>query len=280
MIGQTYLKERLQNLIQERTFPRFSILVGPKGSGKKTLANWIITKIVRQEALSYSQVCPDVKIDTIRQIIENAYKTISTNIYVIPDADEMSNAAKNALLKVTEEPPNNAYFIMTLEDENNTLETIRSRGTVFHMDRYTPDEIFEYYWTVGDMSNDAELVRDICETPGEVKKCIDMCKGTIQSFYDYVQLVVDNIAEVSLANAFKISSKIALKDGDEGYDLNLFWRAFQKICLEIATTVKEPEIIMKYGTWSITTAKFARKLRSKGINKQMLFDNWILSFWR
>ena len=135
MIGQKHLQSRIEQLITDRTFPRFSILVGPKGSGKKTFANWIITKIVRHEALSYSQVCPDVKIDTIRQIIESAYKTISTNIYVIPDADTMSNAAKNALLKVTEEPPNNAYFIMTLEDENNTLETIRSRGTVFHMDR-------------------------------------------------------------------------------------------------------------------------------------------------
>ena len=111
MIGQKHLQSRIEQLITDRTFPRFSILVGPKGSGKKTFANWIITKIVRQEALSYSQVCPDVKIDTIRQIIESAYKTISTNIYVIPDADTMSNAAKNALLKVTEEPPNNAYFI-------------------------------------------------------------------------------------------------------------------------------------------------------------------------
>lgn len=283
MIGQTYLKERLQNLIQERTFPRFSILVGPKGSGKKTLANWIITKIVRQEALSYSQVCPDVKIDTIRQIIENAYKTISTNIYVIPDADEMSNAAKNALLKVTEEPPNNAYFIMTLEDENNTLETIRSRGTVFHMDRYTPDEILEYcgdnHFNEDDENYEKKenIVKELCETPGDVEILWD---SNPLEFYDYVQLVVNNIETVSLANAFKISSKIALKDDDKGYDLNLFWRVFQKICLEIATTVKEPEIIMKYGTWSITTAKFARKLRSKGINKQMLFDNWILSFWR
>lgn len=268
MIGQHNLQSRIEQLIKDRTFPRFSILTGPKGSGKKTFANWIITKIVRQEALSYSQVCPDVKIDTIRQIIENAYKTISTNIYVIPDADNMSNAAKNALLKVTEEPPNNAYFIMTLEDENNTLETIRSRGTVFHMDRYTPDEIFEYYWTVGEMPNDAELVREICETPGEVKRCIEMCSGTIQTFYDYVQLVVDNVAEVSLANAFKISSKVALKEDAEGYDLRLFWKAFMKVLVDTDRT-------HDFGAITITS-KYLQKLRTKGINKQMLFDCWVL----
>ena len=37
----------------------------------------------------------------------------------------------------------------------------------------------------------------------------------LKSFYDYVQLVADNIAEVSLANAFKIPSKVALKDDAE-----------------------------------------------------------------
>ena len=70
MIGQHNLQSRIEHLIDSGTFPRFSILVGPKGSGKKTFANWIITKIVRQEALSYSQVCPDVKIDTSSKIFK------------------------------------------------------------------------------------------------------------------------------------------------------------------------------------------------------------------
>lgn len=274
MIGQTHLQSRIEQLIENGTFPRFSIFVGPRGSGKKTFANWIITKIVRQEALSYSQVCPDVKIDTIRQIIENAYKTISTNIYVIPDADNMSNAAKNALLKVTEEPPNNAYFIMTLEDENNTLETIRSRGTVFHMDRYTPDEIASYFYEEYHANNgkpEEEIIRAICETPGEVDLLSNIDnKNYIQDFYDYVQLVVDNIAEVSLANAFKIPSKVALKEDAEGYDLRLFWKAFMKVCLQddVVYGIKAEAVQI--------TSKYLQKLKVKGINKQMLIDCWLM----
>lgn len=275
MIGQCNLQSRIEQLIENRTFPRFSILVGPKGSGKKTFANWIITKIVRQEALSYSQVCPDVKIDTIRQIIENAYKTISTNIYVIPDADNMSNAAKNALLKVTEEPPNNAYFIMTLEDENNTIETIRSRGTVFHMDRYTPDEIEEYFKQRFGVLHDREIsiVRDLCETPGDVEIIMSYDPT---NFYDYVQLVVDNIAEVSLANAFKIPSKVALKEDAEGYDLKLFWKAVASVMLNRAKQRGNSKELVKYCDGYSVTSKYLQKLRVKGINRQMLLDNWIL----
>ena len=265
MIGQHNLQSRIEQLIEDGTFPRFSILVGPKGSGKKTLANWI-RRCMGQNELTISYEATDVKIDTIRDIITGAYKTAVTNIYIIPDADYMSNAARNALLKVTEEPPNNAYIIMTLEDENNTLETIRSRGTVFHMDRYTPDEILEY--AIDTFRNELQdqksrdIIKELCETPGDVQT---LYKANILEFYDYVQLVVDNIAEVSLANAFKIPSKVALKEDAEGYDLRLFWKAFMKVSFDVG----------RYnGIYA--TSKYLQKLRTKGINRSMLMDSWVL----
>ena len=266
MIGQKNLIGRIEHLIDNNNFPRFSIFVGPRGSGKKTL----VLYIAKYMKISWAHLL-DVKIDTIRDVIVQAYKVSSPIIYLIPDADAMSNAAKNALLKVTEEPPNNAYFIMTLEDENNTLETIRSRGTVFHMDRYTPDEIEEYAvdkainpYTVSteDEKEMLPIIRDLCETPGDVNILV---KCGVQDFYDYVQLVVDNIAEVSLANAFKIPSKVALKDDAEGYDLRLFWKAFIKIAFDMG----------RYnGVYA--TSKYLQKLKTKGINRSMLMDSWVL----
>lgn len=275
MIGQKELRTRIEQLIENDTFPRFSILVGPKGSGKKTLANWI-RRCMGQYELTISYEATDVKIDTIRDIIAGAYKTAVTNIYIIPDADYMSNAAKNALLKVTEEPPNNAYIIMTLEDENNTLETIRSRGTVFHMDRYTPDEIERYAEEYLETASNGkwDIIRNLCETPGDVEI---LCKSNPSAFYDYVQLVVDNIAEVSLANAFKIPSKVALKEDAEGYDLRLFWKAFIQVLMHKSLTFDcEAEQIVQYGNAVAVTSKYLQKLKVKGINRSMLMDNWVL----
>lgn len=264
MIGQCNLQSRIERLVQDGTFPRFSILVGSSGSGKKTLAKEIkniFNKYVAENDRVDMYVLPDVKIDTIRPIITQAYKHVSTMIYVIPDADSMSQTAKNALLKITEEPPNKAYFIMTLEDIDNTLDTIKSRATIFQMDLYTPEQLFEYYWTIGDSPNDAEGVRKICQTPGDV----NIIKDYARELLDCAQLVVDNVADVSLANALKISDKIAFKDEDSKYDLRLFWHAFMTACLETE----------KYSGITVTS-KYLRKLRVKGINKQMLFDNWIL----
>ena len=259
MIGQHQLQSRINQLIEENSFPRFSIFVGPKGSGKKTLLLEMFEGIYLE----------DNKVDSVRKMIEMVYR-IGNRTFIMPDADTMSNAAKNALLKVIEECPNDNYFIMTLEDENNTLETIRSRGTVFHMDRYTPDEIEEYWRSrYTSIQDDPWIHKELCETPGDVDLLVKM--GTLQ-FYDYVQLVVDNIAEVSLANAFKIPSKVALKEDAEGYDLRLFWKAFMNVCWERSYE----QDTKKYCDGIVITSRYLQKLRVKGINRSMLMDNWVL----
>ena len=258
MIGQENLKSQIERLIENDTFPRFSIFVGPKGSGKKTLLLEMFDGIYLE----------DNKADSVRKMIEMVYR-IGNRTFIMPDADTMSNAAKNALLKVIEECPNNNYFIMTLEDENNTLETIRSRGTVFRMDRYTPDEIMQYITEkYGSTAEDnVDIFKSICDTPGDADI---LAKCGVKSFYDYVRLVVNKIAKVSLANAFKISDKLSLKEGADGYDLRLFWKAFMKITFDTK---------VGYENWGLAveiTSNYLQKLRVKGINKQMLVDNWIL----
>lgn len=271
MIGQENLKRIVEEWIDNDLFPRFSIFVGPGGSGKKTLVREVIKSLT-----DGMYVESGIRADDIREIIAQSYKVHSLAVYFIPDADKMSNAAKNALLKVIEEPPNNAYFIMTLEDEANTLPTILSRGIVFKMERYTPYELTDYALNkYSDVKGESwkDVAKSICETPGDVD--LLMSYG-VYPFYDYVQLVVDNIAEVSLANAFKISDKIALKDKEEGYDLKLFWKAFIKVVLEKAMNPIDPEDISRYGEVAIKTSKYLQRLRIAGINRGMLFDNWIL----
>lgn len=254
MIGQKYLKKYVQTLIDEDNFPRFSIFVGPKGSGKKRFMREYFDGIYPE----------DNKVDSIRKIIDMAYK-VSHKTFIIPDADDMSNAAKNALLKVVEECPNDNYFIMTLEDEVNTLGTIRSRAQIFYMDMYYPKDLRDYADAVG-IKDEEELkiITDVCTTPGDINI---LCKQGVKDFYDFTKLVLENVADVSLANALKIPSKLSLKDGDDGYDLRLFLRMFMSLCISTQANVE----------WVKSTSKCLIKLRTKSINKQMLLDMWIFS---
>lgn len=261
MIGQEKLLSDVRMLIEKDKYPRFSIFIGGKGSGRKTLAK----EVAKQLNAQVVQL-PDVKVDTIRNMIADSYKVPYEFLYIIPDSENMSSAAKNALLKVTEEPPNRAYFVMTTQDESYLLDTIKSRGMIFHMNSYTPTEIAEY--AKCDNTRDLEIITSVCEVPGDV----DILKSlSIDDFYRYAATVVDNIAEVSGSNSFKIADKINLKDDTSKYDLRLFWRTFMLICLS-----RMSEYPLKFATGVKITSQHLQELKITGINKSALFDTWIL----
>ena len=135
MIGQ---KNNINTLIKWRcnkSVPRFIIISGDIGSGRLTLAK-IIIKMVNAKGIIMGN-----SIAEVRETIENAYTITEPTCYIFRNADDMKNEAKNALLKVVEEPPNNTYFIMTVENIDNMLGTIKSRGTVISMEPYSPKEL-------------------------------------------------------------------------------------------------------------------------------------------
>ena len=266
MIGQRNLQKQLNDLIENNKFPRFAVFVGAKGSGKKLIADTISKQLT-----TYQIKAVDLSVGTIREIIQEAYKQRESCCYILADADTMSLAAKNALLKVTEEPPNNSYFIMTLEDINNTPETIKSRATVFNMETYTQSEIVEFYtrqFPKG-TKEEKELVKSICTTMGEAMLFVSQKPV---EFINYIKSVYENINEVSGANSFKIANRISLKEDAEGFDLELFWKCFILYCMNEYKATKEQAHIERLKI----TSKYLRQLKTKGINKQMLFDCWIL----
>lgn len=266
MIGQETLLSKIDKAIISG-FPHFILLSGERGSGRKLVASHIA-----KELGGHISIC-DVKVDEIRSMISLVNKTTDNMTIIIADADNMSISAKNALLKVTEEPPKNAWFIMTVEDESAVPDTILSRATVFKMDKYIPLELMDFAKSCADYltPEEIEIVGSTCNTPGDVKSLIEI--GVIE-FWEYVNKVVDHIDSVSTANSFKIAKKIALKQNADGYELKLFWRTFMMVCTERMCGELDEKV--KYAEWIKITSEYIQKLRVRGANLQMLFDSWVV----
>lgn len=264
MIGQKTLWEKLLKQSRDDKFPRYTILVGARGSGRSSMAD----RIAKELLGAFYVVC-NTKADDIREIVENSYKVTSKTLYAIPNANTLSTIAQNTLLKITEEPPNNAYFIMTVESQNQVLPTLLSRANVLLMDIYTQEQLTEYLeskYSVDDETKDFLL--DVCETPGE----IDLFMGqSTTAFIGFVSNVIDNIGVVSGANALKIAQQLNLGDEQDKYDLQLFWKAFMTKCLNSMSA--DP---FKFSAGVRITSKYYQELRITGLNKQMCFDNWLL----
>ena len=261
MIGQERVLEWVDNNIN--SFPQFIVLIGSSGSGKRTLAKTISDKL----SLTYAQC--EISVSSVREMIDTSYKTHEKVLYCFEDADNMRPEAKNALLKITEEPPKNSYFCLTITDSSYLLDTLKSRAMVFNMQPYTREQINQY--AIDKHDSNLELYSLLCDVPGEVDI---LSTYDTEEFFDFTELVLDNIGEVQPANAFKSSNELSLKKDSDGYDLKLFWKCFVQICLN---RIERNENVAKMSKAILATEPFINRVSRIGVNKQQLYDNWVFS---
>lgn len=274
MIGQTELLAQIDELLENDKFPRFSIIEGAYGSGK----NLVVRRIRNSMHTSVIELQPTV--DDVRTAIAQSYKIIGTPvIYYFRNADNMSLSAKNALLKITEEPPNNAYFILTVTNIANILPTIRSRAIVFKMQPYLFTELTEYMIKAEVLTTveEKQIALQICETPGEINL---LSVNEPIKLYEFVKKVIDNVDGVSIANALKISEKIAFTEEDKGYDLVLFWKCVVKVYSDYinskVVSIDENELNRIAKAVMVTRESINLCVNTRGLNKRTLFDIWII----
>lgn len=158
-LGNSDLKRRLSASFQTGRTSHCYLLCGPEGSGKRTLAK-ILSAALQCAAPSvpcgrclpcrkaFSGSHPDiiaiddpekktVSVELIRQLQADAYIRPNEGIhkvYLIPRAQDMTENAQNALLKIIEEPPSYAVFLLLADHAEKLLPTVRSRCTELRLE--------------------------------------------------------------------------------------------------------------------------------------------------
>lgn len=259
-VGQDTNLNYLKECASRGNMPRFLILFGHPHSGKRTMADHIARNIIKSIPTE-----TEPGIDGVRAVIETAYKATMPACYIFTDCDQMSAASLNALLKVTEEPPRQAYFILTAT--GNVLETLQSRATMLFMQPYTQAELRQF-------TTDEAALR-ICTTPGAI---ITLGENA-QALADFCEKFVDSVATVTGVNAFKIPGYLKLKDDQDGYDLHLFFDGVSAVCAELAVHLakdgqqQQAERLLKV---MLLTGEVDRQTQRKSVRKDSLVDMWIL----
>lgn len=160
-------QETLAAFVNDGRFPHALLLEGPEGSGRRTFAREIAAALFCRGEHKPCGSCnqcrkvlernhPDVEyyggdgsrrsfhIDTIRQLRQNAWLLpgeAPCRVCVLCGAENMTDQAQNALLKILEEPPEHTVFILTAENRAMLLPTILSRVQTIRLEPLTPAEI-------------------------------------------------------------------------------------------------------------------------------------------
>lgn len=268
MVGQMRNKSQIKTWKEENNLPRTLILSGSRGSGKRTLASYIA------EQFGFDVRWVGNKVNDVRDMISDCRSLSKPTMFVFVGADDMSLSAKNSLLKVTEEPPNDAYFVIPLEDVSSTLATIKSRSIEMQMEPYTKEQLRPFLY--GEFPSD-KLCLEIANNPGEL---IELERLGVDNLVEIVEKVIDNIFDVGCGNALSIAKHIKFKDEDEGYDLGVFWRVLNnRLVYRLYDNILKfsMEQVKEYTDFMLVTQEFLNRLNNPSYNRKMLFDIWVLA---
>jgi len=179
-IFQPHIVHALKNAIKHDRVPPTTIFCGWSGVGKTTVARIYAMAMNCQNRSKDMEPC--LKCKSCRSIIENSSIDVTEinassktgindvreeieqtvnlspmpgpyHIYILDEAHKLSSSAQNALLKLLEEPPAHARFILCTTEVESIISTIQNRAHIYSFRRAPRDEI-------------VENLKNICEKEG------------------------------------------------------------------------------------------------------------------
>jgi len=241
IIGHDKNISLLKQLILKRRLPHTLLFIGPEGVGKCTTAKEF-AKLLLCEQLVYKNdtvdsceecascrmlnlaIHPDfeivtpqtkdghISIDQIREVERKAYQSPIKGhfkIYIIDGAESLKTEAQNSLLKILEEPPKNALFILVAKTETQLLPTILSRCTKLHFLHLKPFDVKSILLKHGIGEKDCIMLSELnLGSPGYALK---LYKDNFTSNYDEYKKFISHLQEGKLD---KIIEKFDSIEGD------------------------------------------------------------------
>ena len=198
-------------LVNNETAPHAFLLHGPTGCGKTTIARIIARRLgSRGHDLKEVNTADMRGIDTIRDIIQKSqYLPVESpcTLWIIDECHKLTNDAQNALLKILEDTPDHAYFVLCTTEPQKLLPTIKGRCSQFQLKPLSDSELTSLLKNVVRKEDD-ELTDDVYEII--VRDSGGLPRNALQILEQVLQAPEKDRAKVAETAQFEYSQAIEL----------------------------------------------------------------------
>lgn len=232
------------------------LLTGPRGVGKATLA-WAIARWMLSGAASDDLSVPDgapesrritalseprlhlirrpwdeksgrlraeITVEEIRKLLSFFHLSSAEGGYriaIIDAADEMNTAAANALLKMLEEPPQNALILLVAHQPARLLPTIRSRCRTLRLAPLAPDPMRRILNDAGIGDDEADALATL--SGGSAGEALRLAGQGGLGVYQQITDLFATLPRLDRLAAAKLADQAAQRSKGEGdpFDLTI-----------------------------------------------------------
>lgn len=225
IIGHEDIIKHFKASIESGRISHAYIICGEEDSGKKSLANAFVKTLECEEGglepCNSCKACIQVESGShpdVVTVLHSSARTIGVNevreqlindieikpysgrykIYIVPDAQLLTNEAQNALLKTIEEPPEYAVIILLATTVEKFLPTVISRCMVLNLRPVKDEDIKDYLMSHFQIdSKRAEMCA--CYAAGNLGKAVKL--ATNDRYQELVASVVRLEREILASGA-------------------------------------------------------------------------------
>lgn len=292
--GHDNIKNILSNNINTKNILHSYLFIGEDGIGKKMLAKEFAKAILctseNNRPCNICKSCVEfntnnnanfnlineegsaIKIEQIRNMqVKIAEKPINSNykVYLINDAELMTQEAQNCLLKTLEEPPEYIVIILITSNENKVLNTIKSRCMKLYFNNLDKNSVKKVLTEQFEMKDINDSFLDAAG--GSIKKALLIKEKS--SEYEQITKLFDIIDKENLVN-FINSASIIYENKDDIYNI----LDYINILLDIKIRSNSSNSF-KFANCIFTVEEVKKRLRANS-NYDMSIDYLLMNMWK
>lgn len=194
VLGQQHITRVLQRHLKDKDLPHAILISGPSGCGKTTIGRILRHKMkCEDEDFTELNAAKCRGIDEVREIDSRiGFCYGDSRFWILDEAHKLTNDAQNALLKILEDTPDHAYFVLCTTVPQKLIATVRNRCQEFAVKPLKEEDLKQLleYAITEEQAAVSHKVREriIQHCNGSARKCLVILEKVLKEETEENQL--------------------------------------------------------------------------------------------